>query len=75
MSVAKTLGFTLYIGAARADATPEQVDRLKTGVMSELDLYRRTGDDRPIRKKILEIMGENWEPSGDWKRTIDALGL
>lgn len=72
-TLSEGLAFTLFIGAARADATAEQVGRLRAEVMPLLDAYRVTGDESPVRQKVREIMGAGWEPTGDWAAQIGRL--
>lgn len=74
MSFTSSLALTLYVGAANHDATPEQRQRLRETVMPEMrQVYAPTGDESTVRAAVLEVMGADWAPSGDWKRQIDAL--
>jgi hypothetical protein len=65
----------MYIGAARADANPEQRLRLKEEL---LPIFRN--QDAPYSQvlrdavmKTKEIMGESWDPTGEWDDYIQSL--
>lgn len=72
-TIGDALGLVLYVGAARADATPEQVEPLRAALSPVLEVYRETGDEQPVRRAVVSVLGEQWEPSGEWKQRIDAL--
>ncbi|MBK6556125.1 MAG: hypothetical protein IPG16_02565 [Comamonadaceae bacterium] len=67
------LAFLMFVGAARADANPEQRTRLRDEIKPMLDGFRETGNPEPTMRKVAEIMGEEWEPSGDWLEQIDLF--
>ena len=67
------LAFLMFVGAARADANPEQRTRLRDEIKPMLDGFRETGNPEPTMRKVAEIMGEEWEPSGDWPEQIDLF--
>jgi hypothetical protein len=67
------MALVLYVGAARADARPEQFAELRDGMHPALDTYRDTGDTRPLLDLVARVRGADWEPTGKWKRQIDLL--
>ena len=67
------LAFLMFVGAARADANPEQRTRLRDEIKPMLDGFRETGNPEPTMRKVAEIMGEEWEPSGVWAEQIDLF--
>jgi hypothetical protein len=70
MTFSASLAFTLFVGAARYDATPEQVSMLKAQVVPLLDGYKETGDETAVREAVHRIMGPQWKPNADFRRTI-----
>jgi len=73
MSLAEGMAFVLYVGAARAAATPAQCEQLRARMPAALQVYRDTGSEGPMRAAIRDVMGSAWEPSGDWKKALDQL--
>jgi translation elongation factor EF-Tu-like GTPase len=73
VDLAKMLRFVVYVSAARADADPEQLQRLRTEVPPLLDQLRADGQTLPVVNRVREIMGPEWQPTGDWARQIHAL--
>lgn len=74
-TVTDALVLTLYAAAARADATPEQVEALRRQVMPVLEgVYLATGDQTPVRAVIRSVMGQGWRPAGQWAEQIRRLG-
>jgi hypothetical protein len=67
------LAFLMFVGAAKADATPEQAARLKSAVQPMIADLRAGGDPRPILAAVIEAMGPEWTPSGEWRAWIDSL--
>jgi hypothetical protein len=67
------LAFLWYLGAAKADGTPEQREALRTTVTPLIAEFRRTGDTAPIRAAVRSVMGADWAPSGEWAQAIDNL--
>lgn len=57
--------------AAFADADPRQRLRLRTELPGLMDEYKVNGDIRPLVRKFREVMGEEWKPTGEWRRWIN----
>jgi len=74
-SFAGPLAFTLFIGAARADATPAQRQALQERLMPLLPRYRSEGDEGPIRAAVRDVMGVDWKPTGQWREWISKLDV
>lgn len=66
-ALAGAMDFLLFMGAARKDANPRQVARIRTEVVPLLAVYRENGNEAPIRAKIQQIMGPDWQPGSDWR--------
>lgn len=69
-----TLILLQFAGAANADASPEQrarlkplVDLLRDKSLTVSESYRAFGEG------IIEVMGPDWAPSGEWAEYIDVL--
>lgn len=73
MTFAASLAFTLFVGAARYDATPEQASMMKAQIPPLLEAYKDTGDERHVREAVHRIMGPQWMPNNDFRRTIVEL--
>jgi hypothetical protein len=73
MTFAASLNFTLFVGAARQDATPEQVSMLRAQVTPLLDAYKDTGDETAVREAVHRIMGPQWKPNRDFRTAIVEL--
>lgn len=74
--LAGLLAFTVYVAAARSDATREQVAELRRTVLPLLDRFRaREIDQDVIFRQVEEAMGPDWNPSGTWAEQLDALGF
>jgi hypothetical protein len=75
------LAFTLFFGAAWSDATPEQREALRAMTTPLLEEYKDESTSpargRQLTAMILEetqrIMGDEWQPSGDWATQIGKL--
>lgn len=70
---AEALGLVMLIGAARSDANPGQAERLRAEVPELMHRYRQDGDETPVRAAVADIMGADWEPSGEWSRFIGGM--
>jgi hypothetical protein len=68
-----SMAFLLFIGAACADATPEQSAQLRERVKPLLGTYRTDGNPRPVLETVLEVMGPDWQPTGEWRAWIDKM--
>lgn len=73
MAFSGWLAFVMFIGAAKADATPEQAARLRDAVQPLIDDLRAGGDPTPILAAVVEAMGPDWTPSEEWRVWIDGL--
>ena len=62
-SLSSLLGITMYVGAARADATPEQLEELR----SRLSPFIENRVVEGIIDVVNEVMGPDWKPSGPWR--------
>lgn len=69
----EALRFVLFIGAAYHDATEEQQRLLRIKLPPLMDRYKVTGREALVRIAIRDVMGQDWNPSGDWKEQIDKL--
>lgn len=71
-----TLVLVTYVGAARADCTPEEAVLLRQGLDGPLDDYRAGRyDESDIMDIVDQLMPSGWAPSGDWRNQLDALGF
>lgn len=62
------------IASARSDAYDLGKDiEFRNKVVSVLPLFKQTGKFGPIQRAIREVLGENWQPSGEFKKAIEAL--
>lgn len=75
------MAFIMYVGAARADASPPQLRRLRKEVVPTINKLKGR-DAAPedtkstlieILKQVQGIMGKEWKPQGEWMRAIDSL--
>jgi len=70
----RVLKMVTFLGAARADATAEQLALLRSDVMPLMHGdYQQTGDETPIRKSVAGIMGYDWQPTGEWAAYLRKL--
>lgn len=70
------LTLIIYVGAARADSTPEGAAVLRQELSGPLDDYRAgLYDEWDIIDIVDQLMPEGWAPSGDWERQLEALGF
>lgn len=67
------LAFLMFVGAARADASPDQLAQLRERLPPLLDAYKAEGNPRPTMEAVIDIMGPTWRPQGDWARQIDTF--
>lgn len=72
-ALGRSVAFALFIGAARADADPGQVARLRAEIPPLLETFRADGQPRPVLEHVIEIMGAEWRPSPEWRQWIDAM--
>lgn len=67
------LAFVMFIGAARSDADEQQTSLLRERVLPLLDTFKADGNARPVLDAVLEVMGPDWQPRGEWSDYIDSL--
>jgi hypothetical protein len=68
--------FTVYVTAAKADATAEQAEALRATILPLLDRFRAGDiDEDVIFRQVDEVMGPDWNPAGAWADQLDALGF
>jgi hypothetical protein len=63
----------LVIQAALADMTPPQRERMRKRMSPLIDHLRETGDPSPIRRLIREILGPDWQPTGEAAEWIQSM--
>jgi hypothetical protein len=73
MAFSGHLALVMFIGAARADADPTQRDRLKAEIPPLLEEYVHEGSPETVLRQVVEIMGPQWRPTGEWATWIDGL--
>lgn len=81
MNVGGYLAFTLYVGAAVADATGDQRRLLDTNMNPLLKRMKEVQEDarewglvaESMLINIHRIMGPDWRPKEDWLRQIKFL--
>lgn len=74
-AVRRALLVVMFIGAARADATPAQVARLQNEVLPALKNPAASAREA-YRDAVLAtaaVMGPQWRPAGKWDDQIQAL--
>lgn len=69
----RALRFVFYLGAANADATPEQRSVLHERIKPMLAQFRQDGKVAPLVAAIRDVMGLEWQPTGQWARAISAF--
>ena len=81
MSIGGWFAFTLFINAARTDADPEQLKRLRSEVIPAIQgLKRRDLTNDEVKRllaivlfKVQGIMGPTWEPDAEHMAWINSL--
>lgn len=63
------LSFNLLVGAAAADASPEQHTQLE----QIPELIKQGEDIRKLAALVFDIMGVEWSPGPEWMQKIEAL--
>lgn len=69
-ALASTVAMLLYVGAAREDATPDQVAELRARVLPALE---DGASDREVRRLVRDVMGRGWRPSPRWAEQVRSL--
>ncbi len=69
------LALLMFVGAARKDASPEQVARLKAEALPPLSDKSLDDADayRTCLETVVEIMGPDWTPGPEWQAQIDTF--
>lgn len=62
----KALSLTMYLGAARADANPEQLAVLRSKV-DEFKALIMDGKYAEVKLLVREVMPEGWVPGPEWR--------
>lgn len=70
--IGDTLAFIARIAAARRDATPTQLDDMQRLLVPQLIAMRATRNTTGAKTILAEIMGPDWQPSGDLNLTGDS---
>lgn len=65
-TLALALEFVLFVGGARADATAQQVERLRAMVPELQDLIQANRWE-DAKERVRSVMGQGWEPSPQWQ--------
>lgn len=74
--IVNVLAFTVYVAAARVDATPEQAAELRREILPLLDRYRAGEIHQDvIFRQVEQVMAPDWDPSGAWADQLDVLGF
>jgi len=66
------MAFVMLVGAANADSDSYQRARLREEFLPLLKNTKHW-DAHQLTRKLQDIMGERWAPSGEWMAQIDAL--
>lgn len=67
------LALTLFMGAARKDANPQQLERLRAEVIPMIKDFRDGASPKAMLDKTVEIMGVDWKIPEDFHRAIINL--
>jgi hypothetical protein len=69
------LALVMLVGAATADADPTQRAMLRERVLPPLSDQTLTPPEarRAACEALLEIMGDQWEPTGDYARYLASI--
>lgn len=63
----------MVFGAARADATPEQLERLRNEALPAMRDH--SVSYRDVVGLVFSIMGPRWAPDDEWLAQVQALGV
>ncbi|MFH5231900.1 hypothetical protein [Antrihabitans spumae] len=67
----RILACVYTIAAAREDATPEQLDRLRTDVVPTVKANLKKGGNLTlVYRAIRDVMPAGWTPTGQWATAI-----
>lgn len=70
------LAFVYVVGAARQDAEDQHKgEALKSAITPLLAQFKKDGQARPVFDAIRSVLGEDWEPTGEWAAAIANLVL
>lgn len=75
-SLVDLMAFTLYVGAARFDATRDQAALLRETVLPLLVQYQAGEIHQDVVfRQVEQVMGPDWNPSATWAARLDAMGF
>lgn len=75
-ALAAGLALTYVVGAARQDADAQHKGiALRAAVMPVLAQFKKDGQARPVVEAIQSVLGQDWEPTGEWAAAIENLLL
>lgn len=66
MELGRALSMVMYLGAARADATPAQLAQLRDAI-EPLKAHIKRGEYAHAKLLVREIMGDGWVPGPEWR--------
>ena len=80
-TLAGWLAFTMYISAARADASAGQLFEMRRVITPAIEgLKRRDLTPEETRRllaivltRVQTIMGKDWQPQGEWMVAINSI--
>lgn len=67
------LAMVMFMGAARADSSPDQLARLRGEVLPMM--HDKSTPYCDIIARVRDIMPAGWRLTGEWSASIDRLGL
>lgn len=72
-----SMTLVMVVGAARQDATPDQVNAIRDQVLPLLSdkdgIWMKHGDSSEAMGMLQFIMGPQWKPSGEYAEYIEKL--
>lgn len=73
-AVGRALVVVMFVGAANADATPEQREQLKEAITPLRDQDLTASEAyKAVVYGVADVMGPHWRPRGEWEEWITAL--
>lgn len=70
--IGDTIALIARIAAARREATPAQLDDMQRRLVPQLIAMRANRNTTGVKTVLTEIMGPNWQPSGDLNLTGES---
>lgn len=72
--IGELMGFLFYVAAARHAAQGQRLQQLRATMTTVLEEYRLGRISREdVKQSVRAVMGEDWQPSGDYKVWIDKM--